>query len=52
MADADERVVDVQSVEDGISPVAPAQQAVLRVYQCIADGDAALGAARPFALCL
>jgi hypothetical protein len=52
VGDAEERVVDIQSVEDGISPVAPAQQAVLRVYQCIADGDAALGTAHPFVLCL
>eukprot|EP00976_Prorocentrum_cordatum_P060797 1176047-Prorocentrum_minimum.AAC.11 len=40
----DDRVVDIMSVEDGLSPVAPAQQAVLRVYQCVADGDQALGA--------
>jgi hypothetical protein len=40
----DDRVVDIMSVEDGLSPVAPAQQAVLRVYQCIADGDQSLGA--------
>lgn len=39
----EERVVDIVSVEDGVSPVAPAQQAVLRVYQCLADADQGQG---------
>ena len=41
----EERVVAISCVEDGVSPVSPAQVALLRVYACIAEPPQTAGAA-------